>query len=146
MSKNTNSHKDKFGPQAFRSIFVGYQVGPKGYKVYDINNCKVYILRDVVFHESVFLYHDVTTLWYSTALLIVQETDDNQPDIDKFPFSWWLWWAFFSWTDLNIGSRTSLSSMVLLTSDNTNLLKVTLGNEIDQLGQMILFLMLLNVI
>lgn len=47
-------HRTKFQPRGRKCVFIGYQVGIKGYKVYDLENHQVFVSRDVTFHESVF--------------------------------------------------------------------------------------------
>lgn len=41
-------------------MFLGYPPGFKGYRLYDIENRRIFISRDVVFHEQVFHFHTIT--------------------------------------------------------------------------------------
>jgi len=40
---------DKFAPRATKCVLPGYTFGLKGYKLYDIENKKIFHSRDVVF-------------------------------------------------------------------------------------------------
>ncbi|GMI83719.1 hypothetical protein HRI_002041200 [Hibiscus trionum] len=61
------SKRDKFSPRALPGVFLGYVPGVKGYKVFIISTKKIVVSRDVIFHESVYPFHKVTT---STDTLI----------------------------------------------------------------------------
>ncbi|GLT97500.1 hypothetical protein SLE2022_150590 [Rubroshorea leprosula] len=53
--------KHKFDFRAHPGIFIGYPFGQKGYKIFDIRTQKIYVSRDVTFHENVFPSSVVTT-------------------------------------------------------------------------------------
>nr|KAJ0198242.1 hypothetical protein LSAT_V11C700347490 [Lactuca sativa] len=47
---------DKFEPKGRPGVFIGYPVGTKGYKVYDVEHGKIVVSRDIQFFEKVFPY------------------------------------------------------------------------------------------
>ena len=49
-----SNQRTKFAPCARASIFLGYPFGYKGYKLLDLESNKIYISRNVIFHESLF--------------------------------------------------------------------------------------------
>jgi hypothetical protein len=46
----------KFAPRVARCVFLGYLVGQKAYKLYNITTHKFLTSRDIVFHEHIFPY------------------------------------------------------------------------------------------
>ncbi|XP_056860139.1 uncharacterized protein LOC108835766 [Raphanus sativus] len=57
----TSRDKDKFGPRSRLCVFVGYPIGKKCWKVYDIDRNVFLVSRDVVFREDLFPYADQKT-------------------------------------------------------------------------------------
>jgi len=41
-----------------RYVFMGYLFGQKGWKLYDLDNQAIFVSRDVIFYEDVFLFGD----------------------------------------------------------------------------------------
>jgi hypothetical protein len=54
---NLRAYNDKkMNFRTSRCVFIGYNSSHKGYKCLDQSTCRVYISRDVVFDENVFLF------------------------------------------------------------------------------------------
>lgn len=50
---NNKPHKEKFEPRSLRCIFLGFNTGQKGYKLYHLETMEILVSRDVVFYEHV---------------------------------------------------------------------------------------------
>ena len=79
--------KDKFGERSRLCIFVGYPFGQKGWKVFDIEQDRFFISRDVIFREDVFPFAEKPTSAPSLAVPIVSDSDWCMPPVDRGSFS-----------------------------------------------------------
>lgn len=65
------THRTKFDLKDVRCVFIGYPYGKKGYKVLNLKTKKIYVSKDVIFHEEYFPYSsksDPTLFPYITSL------------------------------------------------------------------------------
>jgi len=54
------SSRNKFSPKVVPTVFVGYPIGCKGFKLYSLDTKKFFVSRDVVFHESIFPFQTIS--------------------------------------------------------------------------------------
>ena len=70
-AKNMNI-KHKFDTHAKPGIFVSYPYGQKGYRIYDLETRKIYVSRDVIFHESTFSFRGISLSPLQESISILQ--------------------------------------------------------------------------
>lgn len=54
------SYRQRFQPRAHGSVFIGYPMGMKAYKLLDLETKHIYNSRDVIFHEDIYPFQHST--------------------------------------------------------------------------------------
>jgi len=70
---NQRRHGDKFESRSRKCIFVGYPLGQKGWRLYDVETQEFFVSRDVVFSESEFPFSQGTLM---EAQVIEKKVDE----------------------------------------------------------------------
>jgi len=55
---NMNHPKHKFNPCARQCVFIGHPPNHKGYKLYDLEDNTIFPSKDIVFHKTIFPFHE----------------------------------------------------------------------------------------
>ena len=64
---HNNSIKHKFDQRGKPGIFIGYPYAQKGYKIFDIATETIFSSRDVIFHEGIFPFRDLSKFTNSSS-------------------------------------------------------------------------------
>ena len=78
--------RHKFLPWSKACVFLGYPSGYKGYKLMDLESNKVFITRNVLFHEDIFPLRSKASATHDFPInSLIPE--DTSPSSDKNPYS-----------------------------------------------------------
>lgn len=77
-----NATSDKFHSRSRKCIFLGYPLGKRDWRIFDLQTHKFLISRDVTFFEHIFPYGAPTTIENSILLTNppVPQSDQNSPN------------------------------------------------------------------
>jgi len=69
--------------RSLKCVFLGYKYGTKGYVLYDLHSKSIFVTKNVIFHENIFLYSSSLTSDNSIASI----DDSHNCDISMYDFS-----------------------------------------------------------
>ena len=84
-AQTPRQYRDKFSSRSSRCVFLGYLANHKAYRVYDLENHKLFISRDVTFKEHNFPYHLIPPTPATTLVLLF--TIPDIPSSSNLPTS-----------------------------------------------------------
>lgn len=82
---STLPRHDKFGPRSLKFVLLGCGTSQKGYKLYDLDNKKIFISIDVVFHEAIFPFKECKAI-SSDPFIQVQHSVPMIAHVQHFSF------------------------------------------------------------
>lgn len=78
---NNDTHRHKFAQHSRRSVFVGYSLSQRGYRVFDLKTKTIYTNRDAIFREEEFPFKNPQPIQTHTHVVPkpIQDTFDTSP-------------------------------------------------------------------
>ena len=84
-SSTISTQRDKFQPRSQACVLLGYPLATKGYKLLNLTSRKIFISRDVIFHESIFPFISLDSVYSTPSATSLPPVSDST--LTTLPFN-----------------------------------------------------------